>query len=384
MSPDPFSLVSARAQVQTHTGRSSFRIAALLVAALAPLCVSPRVSAQAWTLAPRLEPQTSGTDALLIGISIVNDDVVWVSGSKGTWARTTDGGATWRAGVVPGADSLQFRDIHALDAANAWVLSIGNGEQSRIYRTADGGATWTLQFRNTEPRAFFDCFGFWDARSGIAISDSYDGRFHVIATEDGATWHRIPPDRLPAANEGEGSFAASGTCLVVGGDSTAWIATGASPGASRVLRTTDRGRTWTVAQTPVVRSASAGIETLAFRDLRHGAALGGDLSQPEGFTDNVAITQDGGLTWTLAGRPPFAGPVYGSSWVPGAPTPTLVAAGPKGIGFSADGGRTWTALDTLNHWSVSIRAPDRGWATGPNGRITRVRLYARPEGMQSR
>lgn len=331
-----------------------------------------------WRVSPLLEAQASGTNALLIGLDIVDSAVVWASGADGRWARTTDGGATWTGGAVPGADSLQFRDVHAIDARSAYLLSIGNGPQSRIYRTDDAGASWRLQFRNENPRAFFDCFDFWDADHGMAFSDSFDGRFLIIETADGgATWSPIPPGRLPPADSGEGAFAASGTCLVVYGDSAGWVGTGASDGAARVLRTLDRGRTWSVTETPLVRGAAAGIATLAFRDARNGAALGGDIADPASSTDNVAITNDAGATWRLAGRTPFSGAVYGASWVPGAPAPTLVAVGPKGLGYSLDAGETWTALDTLDHWGVSFVSPDRGWAVGPGGRITRIRLFVR-------
>src|SRR5687768_1591232 len=71
--------------------------------------------------------QTSGTNALLIAVSPVNDNVVWASGARGTWLRTNDGGANWVRGTVPGADSLQFRDVHAVNANTAYLLSIGNG-----------------------------------------------------------------------------------------------------------------------------------------------------------------------------------------------------------------------------------------------------------------
>jgi len=60
--------------------------------------------------------QVSGTTQLLIGISPVNENIVWASGTGGTWVRTIDGGTTWQAGRVPGADTLQFRDVHAVDA----------------------------------------------------------------------------------------------------------------------------------------------------------------------------------------------------------------------------------------------------------------------------
>ena len=319
--------------------------------------------------------QQSGTDALLIGMGIVNDSTVWLGGTNGTWARTTDGGLTWRTGVVPGADSLQFRDAHGIDANTAYLLSIGNGPQSRIYRTSDGGTSWTLLFQSNEPSAFFDCFGFWDDSSAIAFSDSFEGHFRVISTTDGATWTPISPDVLPAAADGEGAFAASGTCLVTHGDSTAWIGTGASDGGARVLRTTDRGRTWSVAVTPIVRGPSAGIASLAVRSPLELAALGGDIAQPDSTTDNIALSADGGETWALGARTPFPGAVYGAAYAPAAPSPVLVAVGPGGVALSSDGAQTWTLLDTLNHWSVGFASPNRGWAVGPGGRITAIRLF---------
>jgi len=349
--------------------------AAVLVAG----CDAQPAAGPEWILSPTLEPQTSGTESLLIAVSAVDDSTVWVSGARGTWARTSDGGVTWIAGVVPRADSVQFRDVHAFDHRTAYLLSIGNGPASRIYRTDDGGASWTLQFTNPDSTAFFDCFDFWDASHGMAFSDSHDGRFTMVATEDGRTWAPIDPATLPPANEGEGGFASSGTCLVAWGDSSAWIGTGASPAGPRVLRTVDRGRTWTAMAAPLPAGRGAGITTVAFRDALNGAVLGGDIGRPDSVTDNVAFTRDGGASWTLAARPPFTGAVYGSSFVPGAPVPALVAVGPKGLAFTLDDAATWTPLDTLNHWGVGFAAPDAGWAVGPQGRITRIRVY-RPAG----
>ena len=323
---------------------------------------------------PILKHQTSGTTVLLQAVSVVDDRVVWVSGHGATFARTVDGGETWVPGVVPGPDTLQFRDVYAVSAETAYLLSAGPGDMSRIYKTTDAGQSWTLQFSNTDPRAFFDCMDFWDADRGLAFSDAVDGRLVIIRTGDGGeNWTPVSPDAIPVAAGTEGGFAASGTCLVTRGEQDAWIGTGAGD-AARVYHTADGGTTWSVVETPIVGGAgTTGITTLAFDDELGGFALGGDIGQPTMRTDNVAITSDGGASWTLAGRPVFSGAVYGASVVPGLPQ-AVVAVGPGGMDFSLDNATTWTSLDTLSYWSVGFASPQAGWAVGPAGRITKIRV----------
>ncbi len=328
-------------------------------------------------LDPGVTPQVSGSDALFIGISPVSASVVWIAGTGGTYGRTMDGGDTWVTGVVPGADSLQFRDVHAVDAEIAYLLSIGSGDQSRIYKTEDGGASWMLQFVNAEPEGFFDCFDFWDDHHGLAFSDSYEGSFYLIQTADGGrSWERIPNTQLPPARPGEGSFAASGHCLHVHGDSSAWVGTGASEGGvARVLRTTDRGATWSVHDTAFPQGAVSGITSVAFADPLRGAVLGGDVADMESKANNVALTTDGGITWKLVQRPGFTGPVYGATYVPGAPVRTLVAVGPQGVAYTTNDGEAWSTLTSANHWSVGFAGPEAGWAIGTEGRITKLTLF---------
>src|SRR3954468_7425970 len=155
---------------------------------------------QATAHAPTLTPQDSGTTQSLIAVSPVDKRVVWASGRGGTFAVTTDGGATWRSGVVPGAESLQFRDVEGVSDTVAYLLSIGPGGDSRIYKTTDGGATWSLQFQNQDPAAFFDCFAFWDEKHGLALGDQVKGRFQLVATDDGgAHWKPLPEKDCPQA-----------------------------------------------------------------------------------------------------------------------------------------------------------------------------------------
>lgn len=329
------------------TAGHSLRLIRLGAALLSAGCGGP----PAWTSPgpPALEEQVSGTTELLQAVSVVDEDVVWVSGHGGTWARTTDGGATWRAGVVAGADTLQFRDVHALDARTAWLLAAGTGELSRIYRTDDAGATWSLQWTNPEPEGFYDCLEFWDARRGLAYGDAVDGALRILVTEDGGRGWRLVPDRaLPPALPGEGGFAASGLCVETGADGRGWIAAGNTT-ATRVFLTEDYGRSWRAVGVPVEAGEGAGLTAISMADPERGFVFGGVLHAADEYTRNVARTGDGGETWT--------------------PLPALSF---PGAAASVDGGASWITVDERAWWAVGSGGAGATWVTGPDGRIARL------------
>jgi photosystem II stability/assembly factor-like uncharacterized protein len=321
--------------------------------------------------APRWEAQTSGVTARLRGVSAVSDRVAWASGAQGTVVRTEDGGITWKKLDVPAdAAKLDFRDVDAVDAGTAWILSIGAGAASRIYKTTDAGAHWTLQFTNSDEKAFFDAMAFWDARHGIAMSDSVDGRFVVLTTEDGgATWNRVAPDGLPPALPNEGAFAGSGTNIAVQPGGRAWIGTGAAAN-SRILMTTDGGRAWRVVDTPVASSASSGIFSVAFRDPQHGVTVGGDYRRENEAIDNAAATSDGGRTWQqVRGLGGFRSVV---AFVPRSKS-SWIAVGPQGADWSDDDGLTWMAIPGGGFHAFSFSPTGAtGWGVGETGRIARL------------
>jgi len=231
-----------------------------------------------------------------------------------------------------------------------------------------------LQFTNDEPKAFYDAMAFWDANRGLAVSDSVDGRFVVRATRDGgAHWTRVPADALPPALPNEGAFAGSGTNIAVLDGDLAWIGTGAST-RSRVLHTADGGRNWTIADTPLVASASAGIFSVAFRDPQHGIAVGGDYRRESDGTSVAATTSDGGATWTLAsGLSGFRSVV---AHLPGSRA-SWIAVGPNGADVSEDDGKTWTKVEGPGYHAFAF-APKAhvGWGVGESGRIGKLTWQA--------
>jgi photosystem II stability/assembly factor-like uncharacterized protein len=336
-----------------------------LVSALAP------APAQAGTGLSWRDLQT-GSEAQFRGLAPVSRKIAWVSGTEGTVLRTGDGGRTWKD-VSPGGDTgeLEFRDIEAWDSLHAVILSIGSGGDSRIYRTDDGGRTWKEGFRNRSKAAFYDCLGFWDRRHGLAMSDPVRGKFRILSTSDGGrSWTERPRSGMPDALEGEFGFAASGTCLITAGKSDAWIASGGA--AARVYRSTDRGKSWTVTDTPVVRSDAGGIFSLAARDPQTLVAVGGDFEKPNKSADTAAYSRDGGVTWTAGGD--LDGYRSGSDFLPptaatGTPSLGVIAVGPTGTNVSFDGGVTWKDVRRGAFDSVECTGDGACWASGSDGRV---------------
>jgi photosystem II stability/assembly factor-like uncharacterized protein len=332
--------------------------------ALAPtiaLCVLVTIGDQ-WT------PQTSGVTARLRGVSAASDRVVWASGANGTILRTVDGGRTWQRQSIPGTEKLDFRDIDAIGEQVAYVMSIGPGDASRIYKTVDGGDHWTKVFMGANPKAFYDAMAFWDADHGVAIADSIDGRFAILTTANGgALWTEVDPASLPPALPNEGAFAASGTNVAVLPPHHVWIGTGAASRA-RVLRSADGGKTWQMADTPLASGESAGIFSVAFRDPLHGIVVGGDYRREGDAVKNAAITTDGGATWTASEG--LGGFRSVAAYVPDARRTALVAIGPSGSDLSTDDGRSWTPIpgDGFHAFSFAPRTAV-GWGVGEGGKI---------------
>jgi len=311
--------------------------------------------------------QTVNTTASLRGLSVVNEKVVWASGTGGTVIKTIDGGKTWKVMTVPGAEKLDFRDIEAFDANTAYILSIGNGESSRIYRTADGGKTWNLRFKNADPNAFFDAIACWYINRCIAMSDPVNEKFPILAVTGGGTGLTATTVESLLATKGEAAFAASGTCLIAQGDSMAFLVSGGS--SARVFRTSDRGFTWNAASTPVASGTpGSGIFSIAMIDAKNGVIVGGNYEKPEEAKDNLAFTSDGGETWKLG-----TGLSGYRSAVAYIDAKTLIAVGTNGTDMSYDGGKIWTKTDNEDLNAVAAKGKKAVWAVGPKGLVVKLK-----------
>jgi len=337
---------------------------------------------------PTFTHQRSNTKQLLIAVSPVNSQVVWAAGTGGTYVVTTDGGNTWKAGMVPGAEMLQFRDVQGVSDKVAYLMSIGNFTPDfRIYRTSDGGDTWQEQFMNTTTNAFYDCFAFWEPNRGVAHSDGVNGVFPDLRTTDGTRWFSIA-NNMPAALPGEASFSSSGTCITTQGENNAWITTGGAT-VSRILATTDGGDTWNAYDTPLASNPNAGGFSVAFRDSSNGIVGGGDLTTNEHA--EAATSSDGGKTWTLTNKPPTPGAIFCLAYANGMSLKNGVKSGGAydqtvvitaetqpdfnsgSAAWTPDEGQTWYELPNVSgYWAVAFANPQAGWFVGNNGQILKI------------
>jgi photosystem II stability/assembly factor-like uncharacterized protein len=316
--------------------------------------------------------QKSPVEVSLRGLSVVNDEVAWASGAAGTVVRTVDAGRTWEWVKVPGAEELDFRDIEAMGEQEAVVLSAGS--PARAYRTDDGGKTWKIVFEDARPGIFFDAM-IIDGQQGLAFSDPIEGRLVLLSTNDaGRSWTLRAPQDCPETLPGEAGFAASGSCLASSGGRR-WIGLGgetAEPSRARILRSFDAGATWSAARTPLRSGESRGVFSVVFLDAQRGIAVGGDYTDPEDTTDVVAVTKDGGQTWTI----PASGPSGYRSCVACIPKSLIcVAVGRNGADISTDAGQSWQRCGEEPYQAVAFSPTGRcGWAVSGQGKIARLHV----------
>lgn len=304
-------------------------------------------------------------DSNLRGVSAVvghGGTALWATGSKGAVLFSPDGGASWQRFSLPDGDALDFRGVQAFRGGVAFVMSSGEGAKSRIYKTVDEGKTWNLQYTGKVKSFFLDALFCRDATHCFALSDPVNGKFLLLATEDGQHWKELPREHMPAALANEGAFAASNSALLLYREREIYFGTGGA--AARVFHSADLGKTWDVSETPIAhRKASQGI----FSIVRAGdtiAVVGGDYADPENATGNAAYSADGGKSWSV----PEARPTGYRSGIDTYDA-GFVTVGPTGSDISRDGTK-WEHVDSA---SLNALAFDggKGFAVGPRGTVAR-------------
>lgn len=316
---------------------------------------------------PYWQAQDSGVSASLRGLSAVSDQVAWASGSRGTVIRTTDGGATWKDVSIPETDTLEFRDIEGFDANTAIVLSAGL--PAVIYKTTDGGQTWDQKYFSMKEGTFYDAMDFWNEQEGIAFGDAIDGRLLILKTSDGGeSWQELPFEQRPQALEGQGGFAASGTCLRTVGESQVYIGLGGKEAS--LFYSFDKGESWQKTMTPIQSGESTeGIFSIDFKDEMTGLMVGGDYRGDSLTKINAAYTTDGGRNWfpVMAGMKPHGYRSGVAIW-----KNYVFVVGRESCDYYIDGDKAYIPMEG-KYYAVDVsRDKEAVWVSGPRGAVGKL------------
>ncbi|RVT99771.1 oxidoreductase [Mucilaginibacter limnophilus] len=272
------------------------------------------------------------TGISLRGLTVVDDNTAWVSGSKGSVGLTTDGGKTWRWQQVKGFESADFRDVDAFDDKEAIIIA--SGSPALILKTVDSGVNWKVCYRNNDSLYFLDAMDFINKKHGWVIGDPVNGKFLLLETKDAGNKWVERQDISPEAITNEAAFAASGTCFRAD-KSNLYLVTGGVKSRLLVFNSFDI-KNFNI---PIKRGkASQGAFSLAIHYNKY-VIVGGDYANDKN-TDSVACSVT--KVETVLSR---KGPLGYQSCVEYCNGTTYLATGTSGSNLSINDGKSWEQID---------------------------------------
>ncbi|MEO7982768.1 MAG: oxidoreductase [Bacteroidota bacterium] len=314
---------------------------------------------------PVVEILTNGNKASLRGLSVVNDNVVWVSGSGGTVGKSNNGGKNWKWMTVKGFEKTEFRDIEAFDASTAIIMGVA--EPAYILKTTDGGDSWKIVYENQTKGMFLDAMDFFNSQHGIVVGDPINNKVFLAVTADGGdTWKET--DKRPVADSGEAFFAASGSNIRMFGSEKTFFVSGGM--RSRLFMASGS------IDLPIIQGKeTAGANSLDIYDngnmksTKQMAVVGGDFKDDASSEKNCFISVDGGKTWKAPKEPPHG---Y-RSCIEYLSKDDLLCCGLTGVDYSFNGGKTWQWISKESfHVCRIAKLGTAIFLAGNNGQIGKI------------
>ncbi|WP_173919142.1 WD40/YVTN/BNR-like repeat-containing protein [Pseudidiomarina piscicola] len=329
------------------------------------MMTSTMIALLANSTASGLQPLPSRPDVNWIGVSSPSPEVVWISGSKATIARSIDSGKTWSYSQ-PSNTALEFRDIEALDTQHAFALSIGKNGNSRIYYTNNGGSSWQLRYR-AGGEQFLNCFAVAPkTNEAWGYGDSIDGQWDLLRATDGRNWLSSSNAIDSPPQSAEGGLAASGGCVRY--TEGAWAMGTANASTARLLVKRSFGIRFKAIDTPIAAGPSAGIASVWPFSHEHVVMVGGDLNHPERRPRIVEYKDD---NFTALAEPPLEGALYSLTITD---QQQLIVTNPSGAALLPSiSASEWLTLSEANIWNASCNA-DECYFVGKDGFTARLAL----------
>ena len=298
------------------------------------------------------------------GLSVVDNFVLWVSGSNGTVGLSFNGLKSIKWVNPQGYESRDFRSIAALDHQTAIVVAVGS--PGIILKTTDGGTSWKEVYVDENPEVFMDDVDFaeYNPKLGMVVGDPINGEAYLLKTVDaGDTWTKMKPTELPTFAQGEAFFAASNSNIKLLDETIFLGATGGkhshlmfniNPPVKIPLPKTD--------------SPTAGASGLDYYPLENfGLIVGGDYTQPYSSENNLFIFELKDMKTPIISLPEVPPTGYKSGVVIQSGT-KAISCGVMGVDMSTDKGKTWTNLTkTGYHTCKKARNGKTIYLAGQNG-----------------
>ena len=300
------------------------------------------------------------------GLSVVDDNVIWCSGSNGSVAKSIDGGKTFIWQTVVGYEKRDFRDIEAFDANIAIIMGIA--EPAIILKTKDGGQTWKKVFEDSIKGMFLDAMTFNRKGNGWVIGDPVNNNFFKSFTNNnGDSWINLTNiDAAKALQKGEAFSASSGTNIKINSNKNYPIIFVTGGVASRLFYNDafyslplNQGKESTGANSIDVWKNKAVI-------------VGGDFANDKDTTGNcVLVDFEEFPKFNLPKTPPHG---Y-RSCVIYINQKTLVTCGTSGVDISYDGGKNWQLISSKS-FNVVQKAKNGNaiFLAGSKGKIAKLEL----------
>lgn len=310
---------------------------------------------------------TSGQKTSLRGLSVVNNNIIWTSGSNGMVGKSVDGGKTFRWIQVPGFEKRDFRDVEAFDSSTALIMAVA--EPALILKTYDGGKNWKKVFEDTTIGMFLDAMDF-DGVNGVVVGDPIlDKVFLAQTTNFGDTWVvQQKQTNCSMMKKGEAFFASSGSNVKMNQTQKKqadffYISGGVQSrffiGDKCYSLNLQKGK------------SSTGANSVDyFSSKKKGIIVGGDFANDR-RTDSACIL------FSLNKNPVFSlpeTPLNGyRSAVCYITDLNIIACGTSGIDFSVDGGKNWKLISEIGfHVVKKAKTGEAVFLVGSNGRVAKL------------
>lgn len=303
----------------------------------------------------------SGHNTSLRGLCVVNNNIIWASGSNGTVVRSVDGGKNFEWITVNGYEQRDFRDIEAFNADTAIIMAVA--EPAVILKTKDGGKNWYKVFEDRTKGMFLDAMDFY-GKYGVVIGDPISNKLFLAKTNDnGEHWIVSDNDQLMA--KGEAFFASSGTNIKIINTRHA-----NSSFYSFVSGGTKSIYYYRSISLPILQGKeSTGANSIDCYSEKKLIVVGGDFLHDKDTTGNCALSEDFGKTWSNPKVPPHG---Y-RSCVEYITEKKIITCGTSGVDISDDGGMNWQLISLQSfHVCQKAKKGDAVFLAGANGKIARL------------